>query len=399
MKKRIIAALSVLLAALLLFMTGCGGKKEAADTSPETTKQGADSVEQGNKDESSTGSAVKLGGFYDDMNVRSDVALAIKASRLLGGMIHAGESLICSSDPQVAEKAKLHCRENLSLLKNDWFVTEEGKIFLEKEEITSFYSTSDPGREQIPAEKIVEIAEGDNQIRLLSDSGKLYLYSGLLHALCLDSSSDDPAYSALSQTFTITDNIVFGKDGGVFDDHGHNLYSYYRISDKSMENIKNTVVGTGFVANDFSAGFTGKIAAITADGNVYAVGSNAEEIRSWGSLSYIAMSSVNDTVTVGLKPDGTLVFTSDSPSWYASAYESQVVPALDGKIIGLSFRGQKDLALVTDKGTVFLMRFVAEEVVKYSETECSLTDGLVRYDKSGNAFELVDGRFVPAGNG
>lgn len=56
------------------------------------------------------------------------------------------------------------------------------------------------------------------------------------------------------------------------------------------------------------------VAAILADGTVMAEGVYADEIRSWGKLSYITMS---ERVIVGLTPDGTLKVTGSAAEYIA----------------------------------------------------------------------------------
>lgn len=57
------------------------------------------------------------------------------------------------------------------------------------------------------------------------------------------------------------------------------------------------------------------VAAILADGTVMAEGAYAEDILSWGELSYITMSS---SLIVGLTPDGTLKVTGSAAQYVAS---------------------------------------------------------------------------------
>lgn len=60
---------------------------------------------------------------------------------------------------------------------------------------------------------------------------------------------------------------------------------------------------------------TATIAGIAADGTVYATGDFAEDILSWGELAYISM---DDELIVGLKKDGTLVFTGEKGNMYSA---------------------------------------------------------------------------------
>ena len=90
---------------------------------------------------------------------------------------------------------------------------------------------------------------------------------------------------------------------------------------------------------------TSCIAAIAADGTVYATGDYANEILSWGDLAYITM---NHSIIVGLKKDGTLKFAGNNAAYIAGMNEDGSLEYADGLADVLSkknFSGVKAVRL------------------------------------------------------
>lgn len=106
---------------------------------------------------------------------------------------------------------------------------------------------------------------------------------------------------------------------------------------------------------------TSCIAAIAADGTVYATGDYADEILSWGELAYITM---NDSIIAGLKKDGTLAFTGSNTPKIAGIKEDGSIEYADGfadELSGEGFSGVKGIRLcdeymivMTEKGFIWI---------------------------------------------
>lgn len=145
------------------------------------------------------------------------------------------------------------------------------------------------------------------------------------------------------------------------------------------------------------------VAAITADGRTLAVGDFADEILSWGELSYISM---NDGVIVGLKPDGTLRITGP----YAQLLEEGGLGSLTN-IAGVKVLGEIVSAVDTSGNYYFLqydafsnycysMKSVSLAGVSNADTYATIYTGSFEYhsEYSNPAWTDDDGNARPAGS-
>ena len=134
-------------------------------------------------------------------------------------------------------------------------------------------------------------------------------------------------------------------------------------------------------------------AAILADGSVVAEGTYAEEILSWGELSYLSLA---DAVVVGLKPDGTLKI--------AGAAVQEAAAEIAGWTDIVAVKATQDgsssetgvISAMDKNGDWYYIRF-SEEGTVYDNFRLSVTDGIVagerrvyKYTSDGNVY-VIDG--------
>ncbi len=134
-------------------------------------------------------------------------------------------------------------------------------------------------------------------------------------------------------------------------------------------------------------------AAILADGSVVAEGTYAEEILSWGGLSYLSLA---DAVVVGLKPDGTLKI--------AGAAVQEAAAEIAGWTDIVAVKATQDgsssetgvISAMDKNGDWYYIRF-SEEGTVYDNFRLSVTDGIVagerqvyKYTSDGNVY-VTDG--------
>ena len=120
------------------------------------------------------------------------------------------------------------------------------------------------------------------------------------------------------------------------------------------------------------------IAGISADGTVYATGDYAEDILSWGELAYITM---NDELIVGMKRDGSLVFSGKNGEAF-SAIEN-IRPVKGVKIDGYGLYG------ITEDGVFQGPTYSVSAYIDYSSM-ANPGDGFgMVMDNEGNIYEKV----------
>lgn len=112
------------------------------------------------------------------------------------------------------------------------------------------------------------------------------------------------------------------------------------------------------------------IAGISADGTVYATGTFAEDILSWGELAYISM---DDELIVALKKNGTLVFSGEKGAMYSALDTIENVKGVR------LWRGV--LWAITDEG------MVSSSYGHTSKPEIKSVKFELKMDKEGNIYQ------------
>lgn len=138
-------------------------------------------------------------------------------------------------------------------------------------------------------------------------------------------------------------------------------------------------------------------AAILADGTVMAEGVYAEDILSWGELSYITMS---DSLIIGLTPDGSLKVTGSAAEYVASdlaAWQNIVAVKVGG-----TSKVERVINAIDGDGNCYQLRFDS----RWSDNDICIVspvDGLLegttacfKYCPDGSVLRAgSDGGWVP----
>ena len=133
------------------------------------------------------------------------------------------------------------------------------------------------------------------------------------------------------------------------------------------------------------------VAGLQSDGTVVACGDYADEILSWGPLSYLSMS---DGSIVGLTTDGRLKMTGEMAEFMAEEVESWTdIAAVK---VGNDSKTETIISAITTDGTFYCVHcnlyntYERSETMVFSPQSCSnLRFALYRYCADGTVYRTV----------
>ncbi|MDO4647380.1 MAG: hypothetical protein Q4B26_01930 [Eubacteriales bacterium] len=316
MKKKLVIGMVLLFFASLL--TACGSK--SSSTSSENTQASSalesltdsSDAEESSESEGTTGSESEHNGA--PIEVREEIRTSLEAAQKI-----AGYTAICSDGT---------------------FISDESDL----EEIMSFYRTLDL--------KTLTLPETNEPYLALATDGKLYYGT----TMCAEN-IEEITYYTKRQTPGIASGFAIGTNGTVYELNSEHLSNVLTVEERPdigkitnisyMNSSKNNYViiykdGTveympdGNSAEDWAeydiSGWKdialfalqkyrspeadqneSTVVAVSGDGTVYATGTHAEEVLSWGPLRYI--DACSDTI-VGVTMDGELKVTGRSLDYF-----------------------------------------------------------------------------------
>ena len=350
-----------LVGACMLF-TGCG--KSASTDSDESDKDGKVNESVGNIDSNKNNKGDKV----NQLKVEDYIQSAIDYTNKIGGsgLVMDGDDNIYVTDkytPDTDRLVKLYSVYGKDVKQLRLWGEEGGLLIVTKNgDVYNYTNLILQGKD------VKDVLWKNNNVNvdadIIFDNGKYATFTDYSHEI---SDEYDLGKNAIAACKWRSRMICLDKDGN------YECSGYWKNCE--IKDWKNTVVLACKVNEETE---TATIAGISADGKVYATGDYADDILSWGELAYISM---DDELIVGLKKDGTLVYTGELGDAYNSL---ETISNVKGVRL---WRGE--LYAVTEKG-VYSSYLSKEPEMYYVDKDKGGSGFGLKMDKDGKIYSNSD---------